>query len=529
MKKKLFLFIVFLLILSSCSPVQSPALTPEPAEKETSVPPTLVPSEPLTFADPVLKAVLMASIGKSSGDITAEEAASITELNLSSQWRRYIPSDQTISDLQGLEAFVNLQSLDLSFQSVSDLRPLAGLVKLKSLSLAGNPISDLSPLAELTGLERLMLSACEADDYSVLSKLLNLEYLMLDHSKIEDLSVLSPLTKLKALYLEAVPTKNFFPLKEIYTGLELKDFTLSTKLVDLGFYMDDEKKQAILDAENASVRINHLEWGEPSSEENRNCVSIVLSLAGYKVSIGYYPAFNTYVVLATRDGSAWAINYLYSKKDNKFSFSVGDEATTSELILSMFGDSANSEALLIPIDFFEAQLKEVCGLSATSLFDMPFDENDRTLLFPYNKFGFTLLDFKATCIYTEQTPPTVEFSIHRPEWDQNANAELIVDWNMEFIEEDVNGYKMTVFIYMPEGRYQVILEKDGLQSRFASSLFDGYKGEEYPDLETVHLMANDAFGTQGKELYQWPATHLEAFVQAHFGMSLLELYNLPIP
>lgn len=41
-------------------------------------------------------------------------------------------------------------------------------------------------------------------------------------------------------------------------------------------------------------------------------------------------------------------------------------------------------------------------------------------------------------------------------------------------------------------------------------------------------MFNDAFGTEGKELYDKPLAYFEQVVQERFGMSIDELYALPL-
>jgi hypothetical protein len=47
-------------------------------------------------------------------------------------------------------------------------------------------------------------------------------------------------------------------------------------------------------------------------------------------------------------------------------------------------------------------------------------------------------------------------------------------------------------------------------------------------LDTAHRMFNDAFGTKGKELYDRTIAYFEQVVQERFGMSIGELYALPV-
>jgi Leucine-rich repeat (LRR) protein len=136
----------------------------------------------VTFVDPVLEAMVCGSMGKPNGKITLAEAQLVTRMDLSNEWQRYISDKATIHEIDGLEVFENLESLDLSFNEVTNITPLSGLKKLVSLSLGGNPINDIAPLAEFTSLKVLTLSGCAAQDYSPLSKLFNLQLLMLDNA-----------------------------------------------------------------------------------------------------------------------------------------------------------------------------------------------------------------------------------------------------------------------------------------------------------------------------------------------------------
>jgi hypothetical protein len=56
----------------------------------------------------------------------------------------------------------------------------------------------------------------------------------------------------------------------------------------------------------------------------------------------------------------------------------------------------------------------------------------------------------------------------------------------------------------------------------------GERGGECPDLATAYRMFNDAFGTKCKELYDKPLAYFEQVVQERFGMSIDELYALPV-
>ncbi len=90
--------------------------------------------------DSALEVAIRNSLGKPTGDITAADMESLTNLSA---------SFSGISDLTGLEAAVNLTSLDLPGTQISDIGTLSGLTNLTSLNLSVNQINDISALTRI--------------------------------------------------------------------------------------------------------------------------------------------------------------------------------------------------------------------------------------------------------------------------------------------------------------------------------------------------------------------------------------------
>ncbi|NLO72073.1 MAG: leucine-rich repeat domain-containing protein [Porphyromonadaceae bacterium] len=319
---------------TSCSPISSE--TGSDIHSQTISPATPKAEEPIDesivmITDPLLEALVHAAMGRSEGFISQIEAEGVIYLNLNNQWHKELYPDQKILNLQGLEYFKNLKSLDLSDHEISDVAVIGNLTDLEELNLSGNPISDISPLSSLKSLKMLVLSECMAEDYAPLSNLDNLEILVLNNASISDVAVLSPLKNLKQLYLAGSQISNYFPLAEIYPYLEIKDFTLKRSLEGLGFHLDNEN-QAIFDSESASIRINHLEWGQPHDEWMNNSVRTVFSSDNAKIDIGYYPNFDTFVMMAFVDGEM-ALNYLYNRSDESLGLGMVTETAQKKSCL----------------------------------------------------------------------------------------------------------------------------------------------------------------------------------------------------
>lgn len=509
-------------LLGCGTPAVTEAPTPEPAAEQVVV-----------FADPALEAMVRASLGKPEGDITAAEAEAVTELNLSFEWRRYLPDETPIEDIGGLEYFKNLEALDLSYHAIADITPLAGLKKLTLLSLGGNPVADIAPLADLTNLKGLILSGCAARDYGPLASLVNLNFLSLDHAAISDLTPLAALTSLKRLYLAGSPASDYSPLAAFYPNLEERDFTIISTLQELGFAMDNDKNQASygdVQRDGLSVNINHAEWGAPQTEDMTKCVRTDLMLdSGYILAVLYYPEIAAYVFQMNINGKQ--MNYIYNAADGTFMMDSNNRERFERMITEALGETDAEDTLLAPIPIFNDAIRTTFGMTADALYALSFEQTEALpasqppppYAQPYEQIGFTAYADSAVCLYEQTEPHDMQIAIHRPEWGVSPN-----EWNIEFHDSNVNGYNLVMQYFAHEGKWHVYLEKDGAECWFDDYPATDTKGWEYPDIETVHQMAGNAFGSKGKELYYRPLEYFEQWVQKRFGMGIDELYALPV-
>ena len=94
MKKTLYILLAALLAIgfAACG---APTATTTPS---VSAVPSVV-----TFADPVLEAMVRGAMGKPEGDITQAEAQAVTRMDFSNVWSQYLPDHaELIHDLGGL-------------------------------------------------------------------------------------------------------------------------------------------------------------------------------------------------------------------------------------------------------------------------------------------------------------------------------------------------------------------------------------------------------------------------------------------
>lgn len=498
-----------------------PETAPETASETASetAPETATPTPAVVeFADPVLEAMIRGVMGKQEGDITVAEAEAVTRLNLSVGMQKYIYEEATIENISGLERFLNLESLDLSFHTISDITPLEGLTKLRVLSLGGNPVSDISPLAGLTNLKGLILTNCTAHDYGVLANLANLEFLMLDHSTITDLSPLGSLMSLKYLYLAKSPINDYSPLAEIYPNLEQKDFILATTLEELGFSMDNNSQQAWADTDGASIRINHDEWGLPPTDGDRNCVWVTMYLEGdYKMAVGFYPDLDAYVFQMWKDGEM-KMNYVYNSADTGVLIGDGERQSSEQLLRAALPGVEAEDLLLAPIPIFNDTIVNAFNMSAAALYALPFEP------ITLKSLGFFPDEANAVCLYEQRGERDYNIEIHRPEWG-------FKEYDVRFFTPLSDEFRIVITYDMDDKTFVAgVDDNDGGGASFEYYVdTDAYIDVwgSYKDMTVREYFIKAYNDPEIEDVYLHSIELMRQYFYERFGMSFEELYTLP--
>lgn len=362
---------------------------------------------------------------------------------------------------------------------IKDITGLKHFINLTSLDLSFHGITDITPLAELNGLKSLKLQGCPIVDYS--------------------------------------------PLENIYQKLEEKDFTIAFTLSGLGFLMINDNTMAGYEREELNVTVNHLDWGSPAMDLEGNTVRMAKQMdGGNTLVVLYYPDIQAYVFQIQSENSEFQTNYIYDQPKNEFSFGSSDRESAETAVESVVGYSGAGDVLLSPIPIFNDTIERTFGISADTLYGLPFEKP--TL----KSIGFVPDMTKAICLYDQHQPHDMHIYIHRPEWGKSSDGYNTDGCNIEFYDDNVNGYSLLILYFADEGRYQIDLFKDQVECTFDSYPDRNEYGQEYPDVDTVYQMLNAAFKLQGEELYYEPLAYFEQLVQNNFGMSIDELYGLQL-
>lgn len=398
--KKIFILLLAIVMACAMAACSQPSTKPEVTQ-------TPGPEKTVVFSDPLLEEMVRASINKPEGDITLAEAEAVTDLALGIDWQPQPVLNSQITDISGLEHFINLEDLNLSFHAITDISPLAGLTRLTQLSLGGNPVADISPLSNLTNLEFLPLFNCQAQDYSPLANLTKLGGLLLDHSTISDVSMLSSLTELwwlglantqvsdvsplaaltnlRQLQLAGCPIADYTPLAAIYPNLKEKDFSLDgppeqpapseNSLMGLGFGFDDAGTCGVYEQREphyASVAIARPEWGEFPDDWNIELMDTDVN--GYSLRATYHPnglehdpGKIMYHISADKNDGMVSASYDYYPATGEYGGYPDDVPAVFNAVFGTQGDSFRDK----PLAHFEQWVMKLFGQSIDELYALP--------------------------------------------------------------------------------------------------------------------------------------------------------------
>ncbi|MGF7186468.1 Leucine-rich repeat (LRR) protein [Desulfitispora alkaliphila] len=179
----------------------------------------------IEIPDANLEQVIRDELNMPRGDITENDMAIITSLST---------SGLDISNLEGLQYAVNLNTLNISRNEIEDISVLSSLINLKNLYIWDNPISEIDVLTNLVNLERLEIRSDLIEDISTLENLSKLQELRLFGS-YNDVSVLNNLIGLQELSLSSDELIDISPLSDLpeleRLSLYGKNVTITSPLV----------------------------------------------------------------------------------------------------------------------------------------------------------------------------------------------------------------------------------------------------------------------------------------------------------
>ncbi len=515
--------VLLTITLAACSTPVVTTTSSNPVAEVTATTSLVEASVPvvISFADPVLEAMIRGAMGKTEGGISLAEAQAVTRMNLSNELQSTISEVTPITNISGLEAFTNLEGLDLSSHAVTDISPLAGLTKLTVLSLAGNPVADVSPLAELTNLKLLKLSGSQAQDYSALGNLVNLQVLQLDDSTISDLTPLAGLTNLRQLHLANSSVMDFSQLEPIYAKLADKDFTIVTTLAELGFNLDGNSHQAFYDSEYASFAIHHAAWGQPQEEWHTNTIRISMyTESGYKVMLGYYGDLNAYVFMMHKEGEP-PVNYVYDANSGDLNISEEDRANIEQSVRAAFELMEGEDPLLAPMRVFQDIIRDTFGMTAAKLYALPYAPPTLKNLgfYPDEPNAVYLYEYRGESVLDD-----VNIEVHRPEWGEQ-------EFDVRFFTPISDEYRIVVTWHAAERKF--VAGVDDNSQGGASFEYFIETGEHldiwcsYPD-KTVEEYFIKAYNDPAfEDVYQHSIDLMVNYVSDTFGMTIEELFSLP--
>ena len=209
------------------------------------------PEQIIAFPDPVLEQKVRERIGKPEGDILWGDVAYVEDLYLKIEWQEEYPEGTQISDISGLQYFLNLKTLEMGHNLIRDLSPLAELETLEVIGAMDQGLTDIAPLAGIS----------------------SLQFLDLSYNRITDVSPLAGLTNLYGLFLTDNPIMDYAPLQELYDNLTETDFDCdNASAAELVTFPDPVLEQKVRecigrpDGDILSTDLEYVDWLNLSGE-----------------------------------------------------------------------------------------------------------------------------------------------------------------------------------------------------------------------------------------------------------------------
>jgi len=126
-----------------------------------------------------------------NGMIECYEARLVDSLHISNM--------SPLSEITGIQEFINLKYLDLNRNRILNISQLENLIQLEYLDISSNRIEDIAPLTGLSNLIKLDISDNELIDVSNLQDINQLEYLDISRNMIEVISFTEEFNQLEYL------------------------------------------------------------------------------------------------------------------------------------------------------------------------------------------------------------------------------------------------------------------------------------------------------------------------------------------
>ena len=205
----------------------------------------------------------------SANEVELKITASQAELVLIEELNLKGTDTAKISNISGIESFVNLKEINLSNNNITDITPIASLANLISINLSNNTNINIYNngtcyLPNQSNLEELYISSTNNNDISFVSNLPSLKVLNVSNNGI---SVLTPLATSTLDNIEVLDISNngsITSIDDILSLYELKELNIaSTGITDLlhSDYEEDKYERGIFNLtklENLNVENNEL-------------------------------------------------------------------------------------------------------------------------------------------------------------------------------------------------------------------------------------------------------------------------------
>jgi len=343
------------------------------------------------------------------------------------------------------------------------------------------------------------------------------------YDEVDPYPVLTPIKD-----FSKVLTDTFGASADILYNLPRENVDASaSSLAELGFVMDDNAHIANYGNDMMSIAINHAAWGEipEGLELEVDAITIYwLTDSGNRLITGYYPDSQTYAFGIGRDAEILA-NYFYDQASGTFTFNTGDRQSVESAVNATLGETGSEDVLLAPVALYNDALESAFGMTADEIFALPMGANeaDKSSL---SGLGFSADESTASYLYESHSEQYYSVQIYNPEWgywDEGGDVRFFTPFSDE--------YRVVVTYFNDENKFLVKADDNngsGASYEFfvdTSEHIDGWCGNDELTVEEYFTIAIN--NSDITDIYLYPIDLMVKYTEKTFGMSVVDLYNLP--
>ena len=283
------------------------------------------------------------------------------------------------------------------------------------------------------------------------------------------------------------------------------------------------RRSRVIRRKRCSSRFNHTEWGEQENKDDENAVILCKNFGTDKeINVIYYPDSREYLVFS----NVTDFRYTYDSQNEKMSIEYGEE--NANAFMEEAYDQVDPYPVMTPIRDFSQIMTDTFGVSADILYSLPREaEAEVADASSLTALGFIADQGSAWYLYEQYEPRYYSVTINNPEWgswEEGGDVSVFTPLS--------DDYRIVITYTISEKKFAVGADdNDGGGAKFeffndTHEHVDNWCSNE--DMTVEEYFINAYNDPKIEDIYLYSAELMTNYIHETFGMSIDELYALPV-